>query len=63
MLPLQVIRATRDDMAESGVELTPYEVSQLLASSIAKVRRALEASGRELPESDTELLLVLGELL
>ena len=55
--------ATRNYLAEQGVELTPLEVEQLLSEYLSSLRiEMLDEYNLALPESDRELFLLVESL-
>jgi hypothetical protein len=49
----------RNRLAEQGFELTPDELVETRKSAFANIRRAMEAHGYGMPESDEELFLLM----
>ncbi len=62
-LPADLDRKVALDLHQKGIELTPGQAREIGQSAFSKIREEMKKKGYDLPESDTELLLLLKKAL
>lgn len=55
-LPIELLQYVRNGLAEQGRELTPDEMKDAIEESLAKIRNFMRDAGKQVPESDRELM-------